>query len=357
MAKLVAGLFDRMDRATIAVQELQRAGFSSDSIEVKTGEELIAYAQRSRRDDEDDGLWTGVRRFFEEIGLSSGERDIAGGELRGVTSSDTLVMLDAADEQAERAADILDECGAVDVDERLYEASQVPAVERQEPQAKPAGKTTRTASTRVGEEQQKIPVVEEEIKVGKRAVKRGGVRVYSRMVERPVEEQVNLKEEKVRVERRPVGREVQAGEEPFKEQTVEMRETAEEPVVEKKARVKEEVRVSKEAGERTETIRETVRATEVKVESLSPEEEREFVGYESQFRNDYQSTYAARGIAYDEIRPGYQYGYHIGRDPGYDANDWSAVESKVRRDWEEHHYGPWDRFKDAVRSGWERAHH
>jgi stress response protein YsnF len=47
-----------------------------------------------------------------------------------------------------------------------------------------------------------IPVVQEELRVGKRAVQRGGVRVYNRVREEPVEQQVNLREEHVTVDRR-----------------------------------------------------------------------------------------------------------------------------------------------------------
>ena len=48
-----------------------------------------------------------------------------------------------------------------------------------------------------------IPVVEEDITIGKREVERGHVRIYSRVTEQPVEESVRLREEKVSVERRP----------------------------------------------------------------------------------------------------------------------------------------------------------
>jgi uncharacterized protein (TIGR02271 family) len=87
-----------------------------------------------------------------------------------------------------------------------------------------------------------IPIVKEEIQVGKRHVLRGGVRVYSRVIEEPVEESVSLREERVRVERRPVNRsatdaDLSAG----KEQEIEVQEFAEEPVIAKQARVVEEV--------------------------------------------------------------------------------------------------------------------
>ena len=96
------------------------------------------------------------------------------------------------------------------------------------------------------------PVVEEELQIGKRVVRRGGVRVYSRVVEQPVEENVSLREEHVRVERRPVNRPAEAGDTGrLREQSIEVTEMAEEPVVQKRTRVREEVVVGKETKQRT----------------------------------------------------------------------------------------------------------
>lgn len=113
-----------------------------------------------------------------------------------------------------------------------------------------------------------IPVVEEEIAIGKREVERGGVRVRTEVEERPVQEQVNLREEHVRVERRPVDRPASEADINRAQQagTLEVREKAEQAVVQKNARVVEEVVVGKEATERTETVRDTVRRTDVEVE-------------------------------------------------------------------------------------------
>ena len=71
------------------------------------------------------------------------------------------------------------------------------------------------------------------------------------------------------VDRRPVDR--PATEADFaaaQKGTFEMTETAEQPVVAKQARVVEEVAVGKEASERTETVHETVRRTDVEVEKV-----------------------------------------------------------------------------------------
>jgi uncharacterized protein (TIGR02271 family) len=111
-----------------------------------------------------------------------------------------------------------------------------------------------------------IPVAEEQLRVGKRDVSHGRVRIRSYVVETPVEEQVTLREERVAVERRPVDRALGDAEQAFQERTIEAEERGEEAVVSKEARITEEVVVRKEAEQRTETVSDTVRQTEVEVE-------------------------------------------------------------------------------------------
>ena len=117
-----------------------------------------------------------------------------------------------------------------------------------------------------------IPVVAEELVVGKRAVDQGGVRIFRRVVEIPVEETVNLREEHVTMERRPVNRAVTDSDLTFGNRTIELTETAEEAVISKEARVVEEVLVGKQASEHIETVHDTVRKTEVEVEQIPASE-------------------------------------------------------------------------------------
>ena len=81
-----------------------------------------------------------------------------------------------------------------------------------------------------------------------------------------MQEEVALREEHVSIERNPVDRPIAAGDDAFRERTIEATESAEEAVVSKEARVTEEVVVRKQAEERTETVSDTVRRTEVEVE-------------------------------------------------------------------------------------------
>ena len=116
-----------------------------------------------------------------------------------------------------------------------------------------------------------VPIVQEELNVGKRTVDAGGVRVYRRIVEIPVEQQVTLHEEHAFVDRRPVDRAVTDADLLSQgERVIELTETEEQVVIGKEARVIEEVRVGKEGLDRTETVRDTVRHTEVEVEEIDP---------------------------------------------------------------------------------------
>ncbi len=120
---------------------------------------------------------------------------------------------------------------------------------------------------------QTIPIIEENINVGKRVVQTGGVRVTTSMIEQPVEETVRLREEHVTVERTPVNKPLsESSFASFEEGTIELTERAEIPVVSKEARVVEEISLGKEVEHREETIKDTIRKTEVDVEDLSKDE-------------------------------------------------------------------------------------
>lgn len=116
-----------------------------------------------------------------------------------------------------------------------------------------------------------IPVIEEELQVGKREVEKGGLRLRTRIVENEVEKNINLREEKVHVERTPVDRPANAGD--LKEEQIEITERAEVPVVAKEARVVEEISLNKEVNEKEESIQGTVRHTEVDVDKLTDDDD------------------------------------------------------------------------------------
>ena len=111
-----------------------------------------------------------------------------------------------------------------------------------------------------------IPIVEEQLRVGKRDVNLGRVRVRSYVVETPVSEEVTLHSDHVEIDRHPVDRAVKAGEDLFRERVIEAEEHREEAVISKEARVTEEIALRRHQEDHTETVTDKVRHTEVEIE-------------------------------------------------------------------------------------------
>jgi stress response protein YsnF len=285
MAQTVIGFFDNASEAQQAVEQLVSNGFSRASIDIAASSGSTGSMTSSGTNDygtsagtsnygtstgtssynDNDGFGDKVSRFFSNLFDSDDDRN----RYSTVASRSTTVTVHATSvAEAERAADLLDRYGAVDVDERAsqygYGATGATTAATSTTDTSYVDTTNRTADTTGA-----IPIIEENINVGKRVVETGGVRLRSRIIERPVEEAVRLRVEHVHVERNPVNRPAtEADLNSFREGTIEAREQAEVPVVGKTARVVEEVRLDKEVEERDEVVRDTVRRTDVDVENL-----------------------------------------------------------------------------------------
>jgi len=197
----------------------------------------------------------------------------------GVRRGGAAVCAQVPDDQFEALAGALEASGAVDLEEREaawrqdgWAGPSMAGSGQASPTAIPTG-AGRTAAGTAGVEhpgaatsEERIPIVEEAVRVGKREVEHGRVRIRSYVVETPVSEQVTLRQEHVDVSRRPVDRPLTDADDAFRERTIEATEHTEEAVVSKEARVREEVVIRKDADERTETVQDTVRRTEVEVD-------------------------------------------------------------------------------------------
>jgi uncharacterized protein (TIGR02271 family) len=257
-----------------------------------------------------------------------GDADDRYGYREAYRRGSTIVSATAEDRQADEIAAIMQKHHPIDLDARMAEwgLTGARATSTQQQQAGAAG------AKRVTEGAEAIPVVEEQLRIGKRAVSKGGVRVVSRVTEKPVEEQVNLREERVNVERRPVDRPLTDADakHAFRERTIEATETAEEAVVAKDARVVEEVVVNKDVDQRTETVRDSVRRTDVDVQKLGVEDER--------------------------FRPAYTFADEISADQRYRGRSFDEVESDLRTSYAQRYPNSrWEDVRDAVRSRFGRS--
>jgi uncharacterized protein (TIGR02271 family) len=271
----VIGGFDDRATADRAVQRLVDMGFDRSDlhVEMNNGDDNIL-ADQHEHVREHHGFFA---RLFGLDDDGDGYAAHANTWNEAVRRGSAVVVVDAADaEQADRAASLLHELGAIDVNERAKQWRADGWIGEQPARGLAAHTRSTTGALADGKV---LDVVQEELEVGKRQLNRGGVRVVERVSQQPVREIVKLREERAVVDRRPVDREATDGDLIRDgESAIEIREMTEEPVVAKRARVVEEVRVGKEVREREQTIEDNVRRKDVDVQRLdggATREERE----------------------------------------------------------------------------------
>lgn len=255
--------FDTRSDAEAAVDALVNAGLSRNDLHLHADGSTSA----GPAGDGHKSFWDKISDFF----MPDEDRNLYD---EGVRRGGATLVVSADEARVDQAADILERHGAIDMDDRESTwrnegwapaaAATAPVATATAPAISPAPAPAVAGGM---SDVEAIPLAEEHLRVGKRQVNEGRVRVRSYVVETPVEERLSLREETVRVESRPVDRAAAPGDDAlFRERTIEAEEVNEEAVVAKEARVKEELVVRKDVGERTETVRDTVRHTEVDVE-------------------------------------------------------------------------------------------
>lgn len=422
MTKTIVGLFDTGAEAEAAVRDLQAVGFTADEISVvannAAGALRVDDDDSGTRAEETAGnaavggtvvgggigLLMGLGLLFipgigpvaaagslatalgmgalgAGVGAATGglagaligagiPEHEAGVYAEGVRRGGTLVMVETNDDRAALAVDALERHGPVDIERREHtlreggwasfdpNAEAYSADEIATQRAAYSGPANQAVASTAADATV-LPVIEEEVQVGKREVERGRIRVHSRMSETPIEEQVRLRDERVVVERRPVDRQV-SNTDPdlFREQQIELSETSEEAVVSKEARVVEEVVIDKDVAERVETVRDSVRRSDVEVteeQTTGTSRVGDYHSFSDDFRTYYTTNYADSGYSYEQYDPAFQYGYGLASDQRYAGSDWNSIEVDARRSWEQQNHGPWEQFKDSIRYAWERA--
>ena len=276
--KTVVGLFSSIAEAQRVKQLLTSSGnFAADEVKVVANHSEDDYATTEHAGA---GIGDKVSHFFKS--LTGGDEDVHHHYATGLNAGGALLTVKADDDEAQGVVVLLRENGAreiegdrVDTDTGYNDisagvAGTTAGLTSSTGYAAEGVGATRTADLNTAGETS-IPIVEEDLVVGKREVDRGGVRVYSHIVEEPVSADVSLRNEEILVERRVVDRPATAADFTPGDRALEVRATGEEAVVGKTARVVEEVLVGKDSSQHTETVRDSVRHTEVEVEEIPGE--------------------------------------------------------------------------------------
>jgi stress response protein YsnF len=298
-SRSISAFFDTQAAATKAVDDLLLAGIPRQQISQTGGEDIGQLGTAPARTEEK-GFWESLKDMF----MPEEDRAVYA---EGLRRGGYLVSVRTDEADFDRVVDILDNDGAVDLNEREDQwraegwtssggraasdrsaasgafapttAPDIGSAMNDQTGSVPnatdgttavaassAQGGTSAASPLAAGPDQVVPVYEENLRVGKRDVGQGRVRVRTHVVETPVNEQVSLHNEKVEVERRPVDRPVAADDTPFQNRIIEAEEHAEEAVISKEARVKEEVMLRKTAEDRVQNVADKVRHTEIEVE-------------------------------------------------------------------------------------------
>ena len=271
--KTVVGLYKTLADANKVKTALASEGYDSGDITVidqsENNNSQSGSSYNTDNASSDASVGGRIKHFFSS--LTGHDDESHSSYEQGVAGGGALVAVTVADEEAEDTAEILHSHGASDI-QGGYGASSYGASGYRESEygsagynaAGTTGSKAATDTTTSGEKV--IPVVAEELQVGKREVERGGVRVYSRVVSEPVSESVSLHDERVVVDRHAVDRPATEADFATGTGAIEVTAMGEEAVVGKRSRVVEEILVGKQATDHVEEINDTVRHTEVEVE-------------------------------------------------------------------------------------------
>ena len=268
--RTIIAMFDDAAAASRAITALESAGVPRASISTHQAE---TGGTAPARANDDDSWWESIKRLFMPDEDAHTYRE-------GIRRGGVMLVVHVEAARNDVAIDALEHAGAVDIDQRADQwrsEGWTPGAQVQAAAPGPApaatGATTAGRATagpgnvEASATETRIPIAREELRIGKRDVSAGHVRVRAYTVSRPVHETVGLRHETVEVERRPAsGSAVTTDGDPFRERTVDVEETREEAVVSKEARVDEELVVRKRAEQEQRDVSDTVRETRVEVE-------------------------------------------------------------------------------------------
>ncbi len=254
----IVAIYDTAAHAQAAVSDLRAANVPENAISVQAGGMTSATSATSMAPVQEQGFWSSLFGGEPDHDTAVYDRSVQGGS--------SVVTVRVPDQHVDSVLQILESHHPVDIDERANSYGLAETTTARQPIGTAMPATDATARTPATNNEM-MQLSEEHLAVGKRVVNRGGTRIRRFVVETPVEQQVTLHDEKVTLERRPVtdGRPVTGS---FSEKAIEMTASTEEAVVSKTARVVEEVGLRKEATDRVETIRDTVRKEEVEIEQV-----------------------------------------------------------------------------------------
>ena len=244
----VVTAYDSVDKAKNAAKVLQNAGIDTSDMSV------IDRAALGSHDTDHVGLW---RRLFGE-NVWEHEAAVYGDTLE---KGGAILAARVPKDQVARVMALLDVHQPLDVHAAATKIGEKVPVEAKALVTPPIAKAD-------AKDAETLRLAEEHLNVGKRVFDTGTTRIRRFVTVKPVEANVTLHEEHAEVVRKAITDPAYVADIDWSDKAYEVRETAEEPVVSKTARVVEEVTLRKAGTDHVETVKDTVRRQEVEVERM-----------------------------------------------------------------------------------------
>lgn len=210
------------------------------------------------------------------------------------------------------------------------------------------------------EDEIRVQVAEERLKIGKREVELGEVDIRKTVTEEEQTASVTLRRDEVNVREVDVAdRPLQAGDDAFSEGTIRVAVRGEEAVVSKEAVVTGEVVVDKESVAEERQVSGSVRRQHVDVDKAYQEARS---GFQEAHTTDSGST----GRTFEQAEPHYRSGFSAAHDERYSGRNFEDVEPELRSEYERTSTtrtggttgtggDSWEQLRREVRQGWDRA--
>jgi len=213
-----------------------------------------------------------------------------------------------------------------------------------------------STGTRVDVDQQRLQLREEELRAQKRQVETGQVSLGKDVVEENRTIDVPVTREEVTIDRRPVER--RASDQPIDEtdKTIEVPVREERVDMEKRPVVYEEVAVGKRTVTESQTVSDTVRREEARIERDGDVNVRGWTDAMPTYRQRWQQRYGSAGGRWEDYEPSYRYGYEMRSKPEYRSRSFNEVEPNMRSDWERRYPNtPWSQARENIRETWDET--
>lgn len=262
----IAAAFDTRARAQAAANALKAAGFHAADISLLDKEVSPDGPDWTEKSP---SLW---QRIF---GADVREHEAAVYH-QTIERGGAVVSVRVPDYEVAHATGVLDLYHPIDVRDRALTSGFAPAAQVEAVAKKAivpmAAKQEVAVSPKLAEiHDQVLPLAEEQLQVGKKMIETGKTRVRRFVTERDVSADVTLHEEHAEIIRRAVTDPKFPGDVDWADREIEVIETAEQALVNKTARVVEEVLLKKIGSDHVQTLHEKVRRQQVNVERVGPD--------------------------------------------------------------------------------------